>query len=1052
MALWDRCVGAAVVSWAAVLITSPAFAAPPPTVVDSGQHQITSRLTDTGIDLGFWHNTGATSVPGADGSAIADLADVTVNLKAERALPIPADAGWRVFGPRGADAFESGLPPNAVGVALGFNSNLIPRAQLSTVPATRNLTYKIVEARAPGRAMIASRAGTLVGTATTPPAPSTSSFDPALPGVQTRGETSGFQPFQFNNVGVYCLGLQASAYRADQTPVTSAVETLRIVVGDWETWGDKECGAGPEIPDGYYAPDAVNPWDAATNRLLPVSHVDLAPYLNASGQLEAGLHESGAGWDRWWNPANTVVFLPDTALVTVPEPTAGADFGFIGAPGTRVWRIPASGGTGSSGTPALGYSGEELAAGDFVGRPQWRLDAVTGLDGTSAPGAFFLGTNETHVWTGGSPHFSTRQGLPQSRAFRSGSHVHANWDFTAPGTYCLRMRFSGWPTGKAYRTSTERVLTVVVGGDALDATAAKTCEQARHDGDVTFPAGTPSATTTTAEPGRTVLAPAADRQGFAVLTPRLTGSGLGVRLVKGSQLGGGVSHDPDDIVLSVDGAYAVSEAGLEAVWGPGRRPSLLKGVGTYELALSTLDPSLDALDGALEWSLGAVRGPGAVDFVSPDAPLRLSTVPGLASASGTVRPDTTAAGDWRFEVPGVYCLPMSWSGRVGATTTTVTKTLAVAVGVPADGVAPGAGCIGSTAGEGDPDPEPDPGPATPSGRVVLATGHVDVSSTLETDRLVQTIRDGSVDREVDAVTLHVRGGAERRVPVDPGYAFLGAVGAPVWLLPETQDENLLWPGWTVRAGTRPLTGATAVRWQLGAVRGPGRFVLYQSDGFGQPSLRLSSDAGQVNAFTFSGHGHGTWAFTADGAYCVPITATETGTGHSATFTLLVAVGQLDAGAVAPADCGKTAHEIATGTPAASATPTPAPAPNPVPAPAPRQDVRPKGNAPSISVRTKPQRLDRRRVARLATLVCPGGGPGCRVQAPRTVRVTIAGRRYTAQALVPRSILAGARAGVRVRVSAAAARRLAGRRARVRVPIRVSAERTTSRTVSVMITR
>jgi surface-anchored protein len=334
---------------------------------------------------------------------------------------------------------------------------------------------------------------------------------------------------------------------------------------------------------------------------------------------------------------------------------------------------------------------------------------------------------------------------------------------------------------------------------------------------------------------------------------------------------------------------------------------------------------------------------------------------------------------------------------------------------------------------------------------VLADGHIDISSTLDTDRLLQTIHDGSVspavDREIDAVTLHVRAAAERRSPQDPAYAFLGAPGAPVWLLPESQDEGLLWPGWSLRSGTRPLSDANEVRWHLGAVRGPGRFVLYQNDSFGRPLPRLSSEPGQDKTFAFHEHGHGTWAFTADGAYCLPITATETVSGHVATFTLLVAVGQVDAGSVTPTDCGKTAHEINTGAPAPEPTPTPSPEPIPTasPTPKPQPDVRPRAKAPSISARTKTQRLDRRRAARLATLICPSGGGPCRVTAPRTVPVTISGTAYRVRVHTPRSIRAGARASLRISVPAAAAARLAGRRAKVRIRVQLSTTGTTART-------
>lgn len=99
-----------------------------------------------------------------------------------------------------------------------------------------------------------------------------------------------------------------------------------------------------------------------------------------------------------------------------------------------------------------------------------------------------------------------------------------------------------------------------------------------------------------------------------------------------------------------------------------------------------------------------------------------------------------------------------------------------------------------------------------------------------------------------------------------------------------------------------------------------------------------------------------------------------------------------------------------------------------------------------------QRLDRTRAVRLATLTCPAGAGRCAVTAPKRVQVRIGGKAFRAVVLAPKTVVAGTRGALRLRLPRAAAQRLRGRGA-VRVRVAVSLRRgkqVTRKTVSVRI--
>jgi len=88
---------------------------------------------------------------------------------------------------------------------------------------------------------------------------------------------------------------------------------------------------------------------------------------------------------------------------------------------------------------------------------------------------------------------------------------------------------------------------------------------------------------------------------------------------------------------------------------------------------------------------------------------------------------------------------------------------------------------------------------------------------------------------------------------------------------------------------------------------------------------------------------------------------------------------------------------------------------------------------AIRARSGVHRSTKGGVAEIATLSCPAGSP-CRLGSPARVRLAIAGKRYWATVLAPRSLAGGASAKLRVRLPRAARAALARHSATVVVPV------------------
>ncbi|MEN3614883.1 choice-of-anchor M domain-containing protein [Plantactinospora sp. ZYX-F-223] len=173
-------------------------------------------------------------------------------------------------------------------------------------------------------------------------------------------------------------------------------------------------------------------------------------------------------------------------------------------------------------------------------------------------------------------------------------------------------------------------------------------------------------------------------------------------------------------------------------------------------------------------------------------------------------------------------------------------------------------------------------PALAQEKVVLSAGHTDaVDVHYEDGRLVLKVHDDTVDpsvtRDPQDVTFQVRPEAAVEVPDLPEYAFLGPAGSTVWLLPMTQDPNLLWPGWNTTTLRSGVFQGNKVSLSLVDVTGPGRVSVFMTDPVGQPLVKFRSDDGLPDAIDvpIGTHAHANWVFSALGSYTLTFRADAT---------------------------------------------------------------------------------------------------------------------------------------------------------------------------------
>ena len=262
------------------------------------------------------------------------------------------------------------------------------------------------------------------------------------------------------------------------------------------------------------------------------------------------------------------------------------------------------------------------------------------------------------------------------------------------------------------------------------------------------------------------------------------------------------------------------------------------------------------------------------------------------------------------------------------------------------------------------DATPDPASSLLSDPVEIARGHLDVRLTqaagengttyglaVKDDSL--TAARTSVLRTVGSTTLAVAPNARFVRPAslsDASYDVLGPVGAATYVLPETQNSDIVWPGLSTEGiDYAALPEGADLTLHLAQAPAGARVAFFQGGTFGAGAkVHFDSTKGDgVVHTTEATHMHGNWVFSAPGTYRIEVGARsgERVLAEPQSFTVIVRGGYHEQPAPTPGD-----EPVPTPSPGPAPTPepepTPAPAPtvDPAPAPAPSADPAPAPTA------------------------------------------------------------------------------------------------------------
>ena len=272
-----------------------------------------------------------------------------------------------------------------------------------------------------------------------------------------------------------------------------------------------------------------------------------------------------------------------------------------------------------------------------------------------------------------------------------------------------------------------------------------------------------------------------------------------------------------------------------------------------------------------------------------------------------------------------------------------------------------------------PNPTPTPAPAPDNGGndatpapassllsdpVEIARGHLDVRLTQASGEGGLTyglaVKDDSLTnartsvlRTVGSTTLTVAPNARFVRPAslsDPSYDVLGPVGTATYVLPETQNSDIVWPGLSTEGiDYAALPDGADLTLHLAQAPEGARVAFFQGGTFGAGAkVHFDSSKGDGLVHTTEAtHMHGNWVFSAPGTYRIEVGARsgERSLVEPQSFTVVVRSGRHNE---QPAPVEE--EPVPTPSPGPSPVPEPVPTPDPTPAPAPTTEPAP---APTV---------------------------------------------------------------------------------------------------------
>ncbi len=500
-------------------------------------------------------------------------------------------------------------------------------------------------------------------------------------------------------------------------------------------------------------------------------------------------------------------------------------FSFLGEPGAGIFILPQD---EQEGILFLGIAGDEIEAGAFEN------DEVSlNLSSVDGPGAVFL--YSTDAFGAPTKYFDSADGIGADDQFplNVGGHSHQNWAFSAPGIYRVGLNASGTLADGTASASADTEFLFEVFGPTIFGEGELDLEVAYEDGEWEL-----------------VGLDEANEREICANELVIQGSSATETVV------------PDDPAFAFLGA-------------PGTRVNVLpqeESEGVIFLGIAGDEIEAGVFEGdAVELKLVSSDGPGNVSLYAVDE----FGAPSVFFNSGDGITDSDAfpvsvGGHshqaWGFTQPGVYRVGLQASGQlVGDTDASESEVVVFTFDIQ-----------GSN----------EPAVVTPE---AFASGEIDLEVAYEDGEFELVLLDEVNEREIEAgdgVLTAVPSTLEP-VPNDPAFGFLGSPGDRVFILPQDEQEGVLFLG---IAGDEIPAGEfenDSVALSLVGVSGPGNVFLYATDEFGSPSTFYNSADGigedDVFPVNVGGHSHQNWGFSAAGQYEVTLQAagTKAGSGEAA---------------------------------------------------------------------------------------------------------------------------------------------------------------------------
>lgn len=269
--------------------------------------------------------------------------------------------------------------------------------------------------------------------------------------IANQAASSAKTPGSANAKGVPTSGATPSAAGATTAPTSGTPGRAASPSAATSPGASATPSADPALEQNV----AANEPTSQTPAVIEAGHVDLGPRL-IGGKLTVSLRDDSAASPVWRDPNKTVLRVREGALIQVPQ---GEDYKFL-ADSKRVYVLPQ---TQKTQLVWLGWNTQDPAVTKLIqGGVNMRIEQVKGL------GRSWLILQEG---TFGKPKvLADSAASSQDIWVDTNTHVHANWIFSKPGIYLVKVSFKATGVdGKTYQATTTLRFAV---GDATSTTNA----------------------------------------------------------------------------------------------------------------------------------------------------------------------------------------------------------------------------------------------------------------------------------------------------------------------------------------------------------------------------------------------------------------------------------------------------------------------------------------------------------------------------------------------------------------------------------------------------